>query len=112
MANVKKLYPFIETFKLYKEGYRLKDIMKELKLTRATVDAITHGHALIPKELIEDVKALGFKICTCCGKRIVPIYPINGVYFTRLCRQCWKGNSGKREGGIFIRGCRTINCLL
>ena len=36
------------------------------------------------------IKKLGWKICICCGIRLVPKQPINGHILTCLCRFCWQ----------------------
>lgn len=82
--------PFIEIFNLYKQGLSYKNIARKIKLPAFVVHEIIHGAVTIPRSKIKKIRSLGFKICSCCEKRIVPIKPLGPVFLTRLCKRCYK----------------------
>jgi len=86
-------YPFVEIFSLYKKGHTRKYIARKLKVKMFDVDSIIHGGITIPSSQIIPIKKLGFKICQCCRKRIVPLVPIGYTKLTRLCKICYKRGS-------------------
>lgn len=85
-----KNYPFLEVFKLYKDRMSAPKIAKELDIPVSTVDAITRGILDIPPSQIQAIKNAGFTICSCCRRRIVPVFPIGYTQLTRLCYKCYK----------------------
>jgi len=83
-------FPFVDIFKLYKKGYIKTYISRKLKINIFDINSIIYGGITIPKSEVEKVKDLGFSICGCCHKRIVPLEPIDYVVLTRLCKICYK----------------------
>ena len=82
--------PFVEIFEMHKKNYTAVKIAKKLKMERDTVHSIIHGAITIPKSKIKEIKKLGYKICCCCHKRIVPTEPLDYVILTQLCKICYK----------------------
>ena len=93
-----KAIPFVKIFKLYKEGYSIINIARELKMKRSVVHSVINGGITIPKNKIEKVRNLGLKICSCCHRRVVPIEPIDYVILTRLCKRCYKNETTDEDG--------------
>jgi len=82
----------VEIFRLYMEQTPVYKIAKVTKTPAHMVVKLLRGSWTIPKLFIPEIKALGFKICTCCHARIVPIEPFRNVTLTQLCTVCWLNN--------------------
>lgn len=93
IINRRKKIPFVKIFRLHKEKRSNKYIAKKLKIDMFKVNSVIHGAITIPKSKIKEVENLGFKICSCCKKRIVPINSLEYVKLTRLCKICYKRGS-------------------
>jgi hypothetical protein len=92
---MKKL-PFKEIFKLCKAEMPIQKIAKEVDIPASTIIKVIYGNCIIPLDQIKAVKESGFKLCSCCHRRIVPIYPVEGVNLTRLCLTCYKRGDGEK----------------
>jgi hypothetical protein len=92
---MKKL-PFKEIFKLYKAEMPIQKIAKEVGIPAPTITKVIYGHWMVPLDQIEAVKESGFKLCSCCRRRIVPVHPVEGVSLTRLCLICYKRGDGEK----------------
>ena len=84
-----KPIPFVKIFELHKKGCSITDIARKLKIKRDIVHPVIRGGITIPESEIDKIKELGFKICSCCNKRIVPIETIGYSILTRLCKKCY-----------------------
>jgi len=65
-------------------------IARHVGMRADLVSKTIYGVITFPKSIAKDIASLGFKICRCCGQRIVPIETINYITLTRLCRVCWR----------------------
>ena len=93
-ATMKKIHKCYYTiFSLYKQGIPVYKIAKKANLSPGVVVKLIQGSWHIPKHIIPEIKALGFKICSCCGARIVPIKPVHNTTLTQLCSVCWLSNT-------------------
>jgi len=92
-----KKYPFVKIFELHLESTPPGVIAKRVKIAPGTVSAIINGLITIPRFKVKYVRELGYKICTCCKRRIVPLEPINYTILTTLCAVCWKSESNQEE---------------
>lgn len=75
-----------------------KEVAELAEVSLATIKNLVRGEqqlVLDPDDLDKDyIESLGFKICGCCGVRIVPKEPVDYQILTRLCVSCWEGESG------------------
>ena len=83
-------YPFLEILELYLKDISISEIVEITGLSNSVITSITDGTTCIPRNKIKQVEKLGFRICSNCGERIVPIKPMDYVQLTRLCLRCWK----------------------
>jgi len=84
-------WPVLEIFRMYKEGLSFRQIGILLGIPGTNVKTVVRGGVVLNPGEAEQVQEMGFKICSCCGNRIVPLEPISGCQLTRLCYLCWKG---------------------
>jgi len=81
---------FKKIFTLYKAETPIHKIAKETGVSAYYVSKIISGIWPIPLSQIKEMREAGFKICSCCKRRTVPLKPINNVQLTRLCWYCFK----------------------
>ena len=97
-------YPFLKIFELYLKGTPIKNIAKKAMMDPLKVSQIINGSIPIPRFKVNQIKRLGFKICSSCKHRIVPLEPINYITLTRLCVVCWKNKTTTQELENFVSG--------
>lgn len=90
-------YPFVKIFELHLKGAPPGVIANRVKIESEKVSAIINGIITIPKFKVDHVRKLGYKICICCKRRIVPLEPINYTILNLLCAVCWKNESCQEE---------------
>ena len=97
LARKRKVCCYYTTiFSFYKEGVPPWKISKKTGVSVEVITKLTRGTWHLPKIIIPLLKDLGFKICSCCGARVVPITPIRNTTLTQLCSSCWL-SSGNQD---------------
>ena len=95
-------YPFVEVFKMMREEMPVYKIAKAVNLSSVIVTQIVNGQLTIPEEFISEIESAGFKICSCCRKRIVPLRIFENVHLTTLCPTCYKLGGGDEEYKVYL----------
>lgn len=90
-------YPFIKIFDLHLKSMPPGAIAKRVKIKPEQVSAIIKGIITIPRSKVNPIKMLGYSICSCCKKRVVPLEPVDYTTLTTLCAVCWKSESCREE---------------
>lgn len=80
----------IEIFKLYSLQTPIYKIARHVNMRADLVSKTISGTITFPRSIAKDIASLGFKICTNCGIRIIPIETVNYITLTILCRICWR----------------------
>ena len=93
---------FKKIFELYREETPIYKIAKEVKLPPITVSQVISGSYTIPPDQIQELKEIGFKICSCCRKRIVPLQPLEYVTLTKLCYISYKRGNPEPEYSVHL----------
>jgi len=96
-AREEEKYPFVKIFELHLKGTRPAVIAERVRIDAEKVSAIINGIITIPRFKVKHIRNLGYTICTCCKRRIVPLEPINYTILTILCAVCWKNKSLREE---------------
>ena len=86
-----------------------KEIANKFNVSVRYVEKLKSGEIEIGPESKVDKEMLvemGFKICTCCGRRVVVERPTKHLVLTRLCLHCYRtADSGLLPGGsLHLRG--------
>ena len=95
-------YPFVGIFKMMEEKVPVYKIAKAVNLSSVIVTQIVNGQLTIPEEFISEIESAGFKICSCCHKRIVPLRTFDNVHLTTLCPTCYRLGGGDEEYKVHL----------
>ena len=95
-------YPFVEVFRMMRRKIPVYKIAEALNLPNHIVTQIVNGQLTIPERFISEIESAGFKICSCCHKRVVPLRTFDNVQLTTLCPTCYKLGGGDEEYKVYL----------